>query len=405
MSRVGLADVVEVLPEPAVIVTASGRILARNNAYRAIIRERGGEVDAPQLTDVVLDDPDKVEHYLKSCAQTRPFVFGTLTLRDGTRGDQYRCEGGVLSAGEEGSEPLLLLRFRRAMEAAKQFTILTNKIEELNAEIHRRRTAEEKLLDVQRNLEQRVAERTADLERVNDELRRSNRALEEFAYVASHDLREPLRKIAVFSEMLRDEALDHLTEHESSILQRMFSAAKRMDTLVQGLLEYARISTEGREFDEVNLDEVVDSILVDLELFIQRTGADIERENLPLVRADALQMRQLFQNLISNSLKFRRNDELPRIRVRAQPFSDEGHEIQVEDNGIGFSAEYAESIFDPFYRLNPRERFEGTGIGLAICKKIVERHGGSIRAEPRNGHGARFIINLPVLARDSETVS
>lgn len=403
MTPVDIADVVGVLPEPAVVVTPSGTILAGNDAYRAIIRERGGNVLADRLRDVVVDDPERVDEYLQACAHTRPFVFGTLTLRDGTRDDQYRCEGGVLRAGLDGAEPLILLRFRRATEAAKRFTTLSDKIEELNAEVYRRRTAEEKLLEVQRSLEERVAERTADLERLNEELRRSNRALEEFAYVASHDLREPLRKITVFSEMLREEAGDHLTDHESSILRRMYAAADRMDRLIQGLLDFSRISTQASPFLEVDLNDIANTVLLDLEVTIQRSGAEIDLEELPVVRGDALQMRQLFQNLISNSLKFRRDDERPRIRITAHPLDGHAHRIEVEDNGIGFSAEHAESIFDPFYRLHPRDLYEGTGMGLAICKKIAERHGGSIRAEPRNGHGARFIVILPATASGSST--
>jgi signal transduction histidine kinase len=234
------------------------------------------------------------------------------------------------------------------------------------------------------------------LRRTLDELARSNQELEQFAYVASHDLQEPLRKVRSFGDRLAKRASDTLDERSLDYLQRMQSASERMQTLIDALLSYSRVSSRAKPFEPVELDELLDGVLSDLEVRCEATGARIERDPLPSISGDANQLRQLFQNLIGNALKFQHPDRSPVIEIRSEARSDpDGWRITVRDNGIGFEPEQAARIFEPFHRLHSRSAYPGTGIGLAICAKIVQRHGGTLQASATPGEGARFEVNLP----------
>ena len=234
------------------------------------------------------------------------------------------------------------------------------------------------------------------------QLERSNRDLEEFAHAASHDLQEPLRKVRTFADRLAgslgDAALD---EKQRLYLDRMQDAAIRMQTRIDDLLVLARVSRQKSRRVPVDLDAVVAGVLRDLEGPVQESGAEIEVGSLPVVVADAAHMELLFQNLISNALKYREPDEPPRIRVRARPLEPpagddrEWTRIEVTDNGIGFEQVYAEQIFRPFERLHGRGEYEGSGVGLSVCRRVVELHGGWIRARSAPGEGATFEIDLP----------
>lgn len=232
-------------------------------------------------------------------------------------------------------------------------------------------------------------------------LEHRNRDLQEFAYVASHDLQEPLRKVRAFSGLLRDEYSEVVDGEGELYLDRIVDAAGRMSTLINALLAYARISTRTREFVRVDLGEVLADVLSDLELKIGDTQAEVEVGALPDVTADETQMRQLFQNLVGNALKFCRPGEAPRVRVfqRAAtgvlPGGTPAAEIVVQDEGIGFEPGQAANIFDPFHRLHGRGDYEGTGMGLAICRRIAERHGGQLSAAAEPGSGATFVLRLP----------
>ena len=241
------------------------------------------------------------------------------------------------------------------------------------------------------------------------ELERSNRELEQFAYVASHDLQEPLRKIRTFSDRLKSLCDCTLSEAGVECLQRMQGAAERMELLIDGLLSLSRVTTQGQSFVPVDLGQVVREVLSDLETQIERQAGRLEVGYLPTIQADPLQMRQLLQNLIANGLKFHRLEEPPVVRIAGkllagrqqrpsrQPGLEERCQIVVEDNGIGFEDKYRERIFDVFERLHPRDVFEGTGIGLALCRKIVERHGGQITARGTLGQGSVFEVVLPAI--------
>lgn len=227
------------------------------------------------------------------------------------------------------------------------------------------------------------------------ELSRSNAELEQFASVASHDLQEPLRKVQTFAAQLTATEHDRLSAQGQDFLRRMSDAAGRMRTLIDDLLMFSRVSTQGRAFVPVDLGEIVAQVLVDLELSITDSGARVSVDALPRVEADPVQMRQLLQNLLGNALKFRREGVVPELRVSAE-VADHVAGLTVKDNGIGFDEQYANRIFGAFERLHGARAYPGTGIGLALCRKIVERHHGTITAESEVGHGARFTVRLPV---------
>ncbi len=233
-----------------------------------------------------------------------------------------------------------------------------------------------------------------DLEHYTRELERSNQALQEFTSIASHDLQEPLHKITAFGELLSARYAELLDEQGKDYLARINSAAGRMSVMIQDLLTYSRITTRADEFTGVNLNEIAAEVLSDLEIRIEETGGRVQVGELPKLQADPLQMRQLFQNLIGNGLKYHRPGIAPVVEISAERKSRQWV-IAVRDNGIGIDPRYTERIFEPFARLHTRSAYEGTGMGLAICKKIVERHGGTIEVHSQPGQGATFFIHLP----------
>lgn len=255
--------------------------------------------------------------------------------------------------------------------------------------------AAERLRTYARHLEQLQAALTQK----NRELEQRNRELEQFAYVSSHDLQEPLRKIVAFGDRLTERCGEQLDERGRDYLGRMQSAARRMQLLINDLLEYSRLTTRARAFERVDLRQAAQVTLSDLEVMIERTGGRVELGELETIDADPVQVRQLLQNLIGNALKFSRQGVPPLVRVWGRGAPGDLYEIHVEDNGIGIDPKYVERIFTVFERLNPREKYEGTGIGLAICKKIAERHGGGIVVQSQPGQGSTFVVTLPAKQR------
>ena len=287
---------------------------------------------------------------------------------------------------------------------------------ELEEEISRRSLSEQSLERAQVELEGRIEELTrtklrleqeieqrSRLERQQQEqtraLKRSNEDLEQFAFIASHDLREPLRKLMAFTQMLMSGKYGEFNEKGEQFVCYIREAAERMDALLNSLLSYSRISSSREHHENVNLAKIVDEACRDLQLRIEETGASIEVADLCWVHGDPAQLRQLIQNLLSNSLKYCAPGTAPVIRIEAHRNEVSGRcEVIVADNGIGFDMAYGEQIFEVFKRLHGRGEFEGTGMGLAICRKIVERHGGSIAAQGVEGKGAQFRFDLPLAA-------
>lgn len=222
----------------------------------------------------------------------------------------------------------------------------------------------------------------------------SNQALEDFVFIASHDLREPMRKVLSFGRLLDKRDGASLSDQGRDYLQRMQLAAARMEKMLDGLLAYSRVTIAGEHFTHVDLNQVLKDVLNDLEMRIEQAGAQVECAPLPSIFADPSQIRQLFVNLLSNAVKFSRPGTPPRVKVFSRSADPQWAEIRVQDNGVGLSPGDVEALFQPFRRLNTQ--YEGSGMGLAICHKIVERHRGTITVESEPGRGATFIVKLPL---------
>ena len=237
------------------------------------------------------------------------------------------------------------------------------------------------------------------IERQNQHLGRSVKELQQFAFSASHDLREPLRKVMNYIEILQEDYETEIDDDGKAVLNSMAGSVQRMESLLDSLLNYSRITTRAQPLEPVSLKSVLADVVDDLSLLISEKQATVEYKNLPVVMGDRNQLRQLFQNFISNSLKYQRNDVAPVVEVEGNKESPpNGHKgfvaIQVRDNGIGFDNQYKDIIFDVFKRLHGRDRFSGIGMGLAICRKIVERHEGFIAADGVVNKGATFKVWL-----------
>lgn len=230
----------------------------------------------------------------------------------------------------------------------------------------------------------------------------SNKELQDFASVAAHDLQEPLRKILTFLDRVKSKTEGKLETDVNDYLVRVQNSAVRMQTLIDDLLSYSRVTTRAQPFIKVDLNMILKDVLSDLEILIEQTRGRVESESLPAIMADPTQMRQLFQNIIGNALKFHKKDIPPVIKISGKVHEEiflNGFptcQIIIEDNGIGFDEKYLDRIFTIFQRLHGRHEYEGTGIGLAVCRKIVDRHSGLISAKSTLGNGANFSISLPV---------
>jgi PAS domain S-box-containing protein len=269
--------------------------------------------------------------------------------------------------------------------------------------------SENELRVLSNSLELKVSERTTELEQKNIELEHMNKELQSFAYISSHDLQEPLRKIQTFSTRIHDKEYDSLSDHGKDLFKRMQLSAERMQTLINDLLAYSRTNSAEKKYEKVNLSKIIEEVMEDLKEEIKEKNAIIEVANMGELAIIPFQMRQLIQNLLSNSLKFSKSDRPPRIKINSEikPGAKLSHEkldpakqychISFSDNGIGFEQQYNERIFELFQRLNGKNEFPGTGIGLAIVKKIVENHNGIITAAGELNKGATFDIFIPII--------
>lgn len=319
-------------------------------------------------------------------------VFDIVDMADAER---WRHE--IYQGLADGSEPTqTVVRVRRKDGEMIWLELATRPIRGEDGDI-------EQFLASGRDVSERIdAERGAV--RYRNELEKRNRELQDFAYVASHDLQEPLRKIRAFSDLIEEEYGDRLDKEGLDFLARVQDAAKRMSTLISDLLAFSRVTTRGGTFEAVDLNSIVQGVLSDLEVAIDDAGAVLQVEELPAIEADPLQMRQLFQNLVGNALKFRKADVPLAVTITGQIVRSDvntpvgAHELcrlEIIDNGMGFEQKYADRIFSPFQRLHHRSVVEGTGMGLAICRRIVERHEGAISVESVPEQGTRFFVDLP----------
>lgn len=260
--------------------------------------------------------------------------------------------------------------------------------------------------ELQQSLQLRVNERTAELNTANEELKNTNHELSQFAYIASHDLQEPVRKISVFIDMLEN-SLEKNPDKAKIYIEKIASSARRMENLIKDVLQFSKLANTSSGFEKVDLNSVISDVLDNFELKIQQKNAVIKIDTLPVIEAVPVQMSQLFGNLISNALKYSSDQRIPEIAVSAQILSGSDKKanfidseqnwikINISDNGIGFEQQYAEQIFNIFQRLHGNERFDGTGIGLALCRKILQNHNGSITAVSNKDIGTVFSVLIP----------
>ncbi|MGB8192292.1 MAG: ATP-binding protein [Chitinophagaceae bacterium] len=255
-----------------------------------------------------------------------------------------------------------------------------------------------------------MIENNIQLEQANHALEISNHDLQQFASIASHDLQEPLRKIQIFSNLM-SENQDELSADSRKYLQRIIDSSARMKTLIIDILNYSKLSADSQVSECVDLNEIISELIEDFELLLKEKGAKIDAGKMPCIDVNRGQIRQVFQNILSNALKFSKADTPPLISIsskliKEKAFSSDEQQngdyclISIRDNGIGFNDKYVQNIFSLFERLNSKDQYEGTGIGLAIAKRIIEKHNGLITAHGQEGEGAEFQIILPVFQNE-----
>jgi signal transduction histidine kinase len=333
------------------------------------------------VLDLRMPDTNGIElaEIIKQRRKTRdiPIIFLSAYCQEDEQREQVYAVGAV----DFLSKPCnpAILRSKVAV-----FVDLFRKSRALQAEIEERRQAEQRI----RELHDQLARRVADLAAANAEL-------EQIAYVASHDLQEPLRTISGATQLLASEYQDQLDAGARDYIAVAVEGAKRMQTLINELLDYARLGRRRRPFEFVDCERIYEAAVDNLKVSAQENDAVLTREPLPAVMGDRVQLVRLFQNLLSNAIKFR-GQECPRVHMQARPIGAEW-EFSVRDNGIGIDPKYFDRLFVIFQRLHHREEYPGTGIGLAVCKKIVELHGGRIGVKSEPGKGSTFHFTIPVV--------
>ena len=336
---------------------------------------------------------------------------GVVAVREGA-GKQLMDQITAIVQEMTNEEDRLLVRRSAELQASSQKTKVVIVFGEalgflflliagwvIYTEMTERKKAEDAIRQLNTDLERKVLERTAQLAERAKDLERSNNELQQFAYVASHDLQEPLRTIASFTQLLAKRYNDKLDDKAREFINFAVDGSKRMQTLINDLLAYSRVGTQAKPLEALDCNDVLDRVLKSLERGIRDSGAVITRDPLPRIMADEVQLGQLLQNLIGNALKFC-TERSPQIHISAEPAGN-FWKISVRDNGIGISPEHQDRIFIIFQRLHTKQQYPGTGIGLAICKKIAERHGGRIWVEPAPQAGS--IFSFTVLDANSQT--
>jgi PAS domain S-box-containing protein len=318
----------------------------------------------------------------------------------------YSCEYRMIA--KDGTYKWVLARGKALWDEQKIPIRMVGSLTDITS----RKQAEEELQQAKETLEIKVKERTAELSLLNEELENSNRELEHFAYIASHDLQEPLRAITGYTQLLNEEYSSYFDKSAQEYMDYIINGAARMRQLIKDLLAYSRVGNRKLQLTYVDCNAVIQEVIKNLQIAIAENHATITYEQLPTITADETRILQLFQNIISNAIKFRR-DDAPKIHIRVtrkekklesekninilNPKSSSYWLFSLEDNGIGIKPQYLERIFEIFRRLHTSREFPGTGIGLAICKKIAELHGGNIWAESEFGKGTIFYITLDIV--------
>jgi len=335
-----------------------------------------------------------------------PIIFLTALSTEKKFITKGYSSGGADYVTKPYDADLLLLKVKTFYRIHEQTSELNRIQDELRKEIESRKRAEADLLVLNQLLEQKVEDRTDDLKKTNTLLEKKNEELQQFAYICSHDLKEPLRKIQVFSNIVKERASLKEDSDSSAFIERIIHASQRMSNLINDVLNYSTLDRKSN-FVLTDVNQIIKGVVSDLYVVITETGTKIELVPLPEMEVVPVQMQQLFNNLISNAIKFARLDAKPEIRIEAYRVADcsfdaakdgEGKfcRITVTDNGIGFDVSYLDKIFTIFQRLHAASEFEGTGIGLAVVKKIVDTHHGVITASSVVGKGSSFLMVLPI---------
>ncbi len=362
---------IENMSEGAVTLNQEGIVLYSNSQFASLVAQPLSTViGVPFFRFIALEDEKDYEQFFKDCWTSD-------------------CKLEVLLTAGDATVPVQLSLTALQMETGLALSVIITD------------------LSVQKKTQQQLEETNHRLAETNAALSLSNHDLQQFASVASHDLQEPLRKIQMFSNLLLTNNDKEFSTGSKKYLDKISESARRMKALIIDVLNYSKLSAHDNEFVTVNLNEIVAELLEDFELLVQESGAVVNAGEMPCIEANRGQMRQVFQNLLSNALKFTKKGQAPLIaiqshRLRQKSFSSAADEsgpfvlISIKDNGIGFDEKYGGQIFALFERLHSKDIYEGTGIGLAITKKIIEKHNGLVSVKSRPGDGAEFLLLLPV---------
>ena len=360
------------LPDSGVLIEPDGKIIIANELFLKTYGKYHDEIIGKNIMDFL------PEFIAKKCRKTYKKIIESQ-------------ESVTIETEHSGiyTKHFINPVFDKESKVSRLAIIIYDITKEKNAEIQ--------LKEAYESLEVKVQERTAELDMVIEELKRSNEELQQFAYVASHDLQEPLRTIASFTQLLEKRYKGKLDDDADEFMDYIVDAAKRMQQLIHDLLEYSRVAKKGEKFQPVDIEEVLNSALFNLKTLITKSNVEITHDKLPTVTAYKSQLIQLLQNLIGNAIKFKKTNELLKIHISAQK-DEKNFEylFSVSDNGIGIEKEYFDRIFTIFQRLHTREEYTGTGIGLSTAKKIIEYHDGRIWVESEPGVGSTFYFTIPV---------
>ncbi|MFQ5443714.1 MAG: PAS domain S-box protein, partial [Nitrospinales bacterium] len=405
-----IESILENMLDGIISMDEEGRVLSFNPAAERILGYEASEVIGNNV-NMLMPEPYYSEHdgYVKNYLQTgNAKIIGFGREVEGKRkdGTVFPLNLGVSESVLNGKRIFIGViqditeQKRLELEALRSKEELKKANERLEMKIEERmlqwKETNEMLL---KEIEERKRMQRS-IKHSNMELERSNQDLNDFTAIVSHDLQAPLRKIITFSDRLQEKYSEKLDDTGKDYLDRMDKSTLRMKDYIEDLLKLSRVTSKPITFKPVDLKKVVTEVVSDLEIQVKQTNGAVEILNerpLPTLEADSFQMRQLFQNLISNALKFHKKGEPPIVKIAASTSASDPNswEIRIEDNGIGFDEKYLERIMKPFERLHPTKAFEGTGLGLAICQRIILRHGGSLNATSSSDVGSAFIIHLP----------
>ena len=387
----------DLLPELLFLVNGEGRILVANRAALHTIGATADAVSGRNLAEFADTDNTRLMNYLRLCSGSKQPLIGSMSIRvpDGTS-VALRCDGAVLEPAATAAEVRICLRCIPRQASNSRFITLNHKIEELHRQIGARQSSEEQIRKLNAELEQRIDERTT-------ELRHACQDLESFSYSVSHDLRAPLRGIHGFSQALLEDYSERLDDTGQDYLQRICASARKLDVLIDNLLEFSRVGRHRIRHERVSLAALCADIVGQLRSEQPGRAVSVIIDESLVATGDAHLLHIVLDNLLRNAWKFTGKVEHARIECATQLQNGE-QVFFVRDNGAGFDMRYADKLFDAFQRLHGADEFAGTGIGLASVQRIVQRHGGRIWAESEVGKGATFYFTLAEDARDTAQI-